>query len=83
LIEYDQNSLKLKESDELLSLRVRANLTLIEPHFGPWRPYTTPKVGSIWRYFLDFSLNPKLDPFFGDTDPNVDPGGPPQPDFGP
>jgi hypothetical protein len=55
LIEYDQNSLKLKKSDERLSLR--ANLTLIEPNFGPWGPYTTPKVGSIRRYFLDFSLD--------------------------
>jgi hypothetical protein len=55
LIEYDQNSLKLKKSDEPLSLR--ANLTLIEPNFGPWGPYTTPKVGSNWRYFLDFSLD--------------------------
>jgi len=46
-------------------------------------PDPTPKEVSIWGYFLDFSLNPKLDPFFGHTNPIFDPEGPPQPDFEP
>ena len=71
----------MKKSDEFLSLR--GKLTLIEPEFGPWGPELTPKVVSIWGYFLDFSLNPKLDPFFGHTNPIFDPEGPPQPDFEP
>ena len=50
----------MKKSDEFLSLR--AKLTLIEPEFGPWGPERTPKVVSIWGYFLDFSLDLKLDP---------------------
>ena len=57
----------LKKSYEYWSLR--ANLTLIEPNFGHWGPDPTPKMGSIWSYFLDLSLNPKLDAFFGRTNP--------------
>ena len=49
----------------------------------PWGPDPTPKVGSIWSYFLDFSLNPKFDPFFGQANPNLDPEGPTPPDLGP
>ena len=60
-----------------------ANLTLIKPEFGPWGPDPTPKVGSIRVYFVDLSLNPKLDPFFGHTNPIFDPEGPAQSNFGP
>ena len=35
---------------------------------------STPKSG--WCYLLDFSLNPKLDTFFGQASPNLDPEGP-------
>ena len=70
-----------RKSDEFLS--PQANLTLIEPEFGPWGPYQPPKVGSTWGYFLDFSLNPKLDTFFGQASPNLDPEGLNQPNFGP
>ena len=77
MIEFGQESFNLKKSDEFLSL------TLIEPEFGPWGPDPTPKEVSIWGYFLDFSLIPKLDPFFGHTNPIFDPEGPPQPDFEP
>ena len=62
---------------------MRANLTLIEPNCGPWGPYPPLKVGSTWGYFLDFSLNPKLDTFFGQASPNLDPEGPPHPSFEP
>ena len=41
----------------------------------------TPKSG--WCYFLDFSLNQKLDTFFGQASPNLDPEGPPHPSFEP
>ena len=66
LIEY-QEILKLEKSDEFLGLK--ANLTLIEPKFGPWGPDPTPKVGSIWGYFLDFTWIPKLDQYFGHKNP--------------
>ena len=39
-------------------------MTLIEPNCGLWGPDPTPKEGKIWGYFLDFSLNPKLDQFY-------------------
>ena len=65
----------MKKYDEFLSLR--ANLTLIEPNFGPQ------KVGSIWNYFLDLSLNQKLDPLFGHTNPILDPEDPPKANFEP
>ena len=74
----------MKKSDEFLSLR--AKLTLIEPKFGPWGPELTPKVVSIWGYFLDFSLDLKLDPYLSpptqcvtpraQTNPISDPEGP-------
>ena len=64
-------------------LSLRANLTLIEPEFGPRGPDPTPKVGSTWVYFLDFSLNPKLDTFFGQANTNLDLEGSPQPNFEP
>ena len=44
-------------------------MTLIEPKFGPWGPDPTPKVGSIWGYFLDFTWIPKLDQYFGHKNP--------------
>ena len=50
-------------------------MTLIEPKFEPWGPDPTPKVGSMWNYFLDLSLNPKLDPSSGHTNPIVGPEG--------
>ena len=65
----------MKKSDEFLSLR--GKLTLIEPEFGPWGPELTPKVVLIWSYFLDFSLNPKLDTLIGYTNPTFVPEGPP------
>ena len=40
-------------------------------------------MGSIRSYFLDFSLNPKLEPFFGNTNPIFVPEGPPQLNFEP
>ena len=70
----------MRKSDEFLILRTK--LTLIEPKFGPWGPEPTPKVVSICSYFLDFSLNPKLDPFWSQPNPIFDPEGPLQPDFG-
>jgi hypothetical protein len=56
---------------------------VIEPKFGPWGPNPTQKGGSVWGYFLDLSLNPKLDQFFVHTNPIVDPEGPPNPIFEP
>ena len=76
LIEFGQESFNLKKSDEFLSLM--ANLTLIEPKYGPWGPVSPPKVDSNWDYFLNLSLNPKLDQFFGHTNPIMDPEDPPQ-----
>ena len=70
----------MKKSDEILSLR--AKLTLIEPEFGPLGPELTPKVVSIWGYFLDFSLDLKLDPYLSQPNPMCDPEGPNQPNFG-
>ena len=58
-------------------------MTLNEPNSGPWGPDPTPKVGLVWSFFLDLSLIPKLDSFFGHTNPICDPEAPPQPDFGP
>ena len=69
-----------EKSDEYLSLRV--NLTLIEPEFGPCGPELTPKVVSIWGYFINFSLDLKLDPYLSQTNPMCDPEGPNQPNFG-
>ena len=54
-------------------------MTLIEPKFGPWGPDPTPKVGLIWSYFLDFTWIPKLDQYFGYTNPFLDPKVSPQP----
>ena len=68
-------------SDVTLSLRV--NLTLIEPKFGPWGHDPTPKVGLIWGYFLDFTWIPKLDQYFGYTNPFLDPKVSPQPNSDP
>ena len=75
------NLANLKKSDEFLSLR--PNLALIEPNCGPWGPDPTPKVGSTCLFFLDFSLNPKLDTYFGQANTNLDPEGSSQPNFEP
>ena len=58
-------------------------MTLIEPKFVPWGPDLTPKVGSIWGYFLDFTWIPKLDQYFGHTNPFLDPKVSPQPNLDP
>ena len=58
-------------------------MTLIEPKFGPWGPDPTPKVGLIWSYFLDFTWIPKLDQYFGYTNPFLDPKVSPNPKVGP
>ena len=52
--------------------------------WGPTWPWLNPNLGlgSIWNYFLDLSLNPKLDPFWSQPNPIFDPEGPLQPDFG-
>ena len=44
--------LETEKSDELLSLR--ANLTLIEPNFGPWGALHNPKSGFNLEVFLRF-----------------------------
>ena len=51
------------------NLKKKRSVTLIELKFGPWGPDPTPKVGSVWSYFLDLSLNPKLNQFFVYTNP--------------
>ena len=33
-------------------------MTLTEPKFGPWVPDPTPKVGSIWGYFINSPWSP-------------------------
>ena len=76
LIEFGQESFNLKKSDQFLSLM--ANLTLIESEYGPWGTVPPPKVGSIWGYFLNLSMNSKLDQSFGHTNPIIDPEGPSQ-----
>ena len=48
-------------------------MTLSESKFGPWSPDPTPKVCSIWNYFLDFTWILKLDQYFGHTNPFLDP----------
>ena len=70
-------------------------MTLIEPEYGPWGPVPSPKVGLLLSFFLDFSLNPKLDTLIGYTNPTFVPEGPPigpnpvlnltliEPEFGP
>ena len=58
-------------------------MTLIEPKFGPWGPDPTPKVGLIWSYFLDFTWIPKLDQYFGYTNPFLDPKVSPHPNLDP
>jgi hypothetical protein len=58
-------------------------MTLIEPKFGPWGADLTPKVGSIWGYFLDFTWIPKLDQYFGHTNPLFDPKVSPTPNLDP
>ena len=58
-------------------------MTLIEPKFGPWGPDPTPKVGLIWGYFLDFTWIPKLDQYFGYTNPFLDPKVSPHPNLDP
>ena len=60
-------------------MSLRANLTLIEPKFGPWGPDQTPKLGLVWSFFLDLSLIPKLDSFFGHTNLICDPEAHPNP----
>ena len=76
LIEFGQESFNLEKSDEFLGLR--GNLTLTEPEYGHWGPEQSPKVGSIWGYFLDSSLNLKLDPSSVHTNPIMDPESPSQ-----
>ena len=58
-------------------------MTLNELKFGPWGPDLTPKVGLVWSFFLDLSLIPKLDSFFGHTNLICDPEAHPKPNFGP
>ena len=49
-----------------------------EPNYEPWGPVPPQKLGSIWGSSLDLSLNPKLDPSSGHTNPIMDPKGQPQ-----
>ena len=67
----------MKKFDEFLSL------ALIEPKLGPWGPYPPQKVDSLWGSYLDFSSNPKLNPFWSQPNLFFNPEGPPQPDLEP